>query len=102
MRHGPSQCAEHRDPGHAWLRPHYTLRWSLTRDELATIQGAVQARRNGLDPMAFAGISATPGLRPSERAMAFDSAAFPHLTTLAGLRGHRLMPQSDARRFRIR
>lgn len=101
-RHGPRQCVEHHDPGHAWLQPHYTIRWLLTWDELATIQAAVQARRDGLEPMAFAGISATTGLLETERAMAFDPEAFACLATLAGLRGHRLMPQSDARRFRIR
>ncbi len=77
------------DPGHAWLQPQYTIVGSSPATNSPPSRPPCKRAATASTPWPSLGISATTGLLPSERAMAFDPEAFAHLTTLAGLRGHR-------------
>lgn len=98
-------CPAHRSFGRAWSDnpdPLGHLTAVLTGDELAAIRASIVARRDGLTPMALAGICGAAGICATEADIARNPDQIESLAVLAGLRVGGLAHQPDPAWFRVR
>lgn len=77
------------DFGEVWSvkpDPWFSLAATLTLEELAAIRACISAHRDGIRPMALAGLCGAAGIRPAETHLAEDPQHVASVTALAVLR----------------
>lgn len=105
--HSAVCCPAHRDvdfdPWYGKQDPWHSLAATLSLEELAAIRGCVTAHRDGIRPMAFAGLCGTAGIRATEAHLAEDQQHVESVKALVALRaGYGLVDQTSRQWFQVR
>lgn len=99
-------CPAHWSPEsrlwHRGLSGPVFLEATLRAAEMDAIRGAIRARRSGIGPMSLAGLCGAAGVIEDPAQLKPGTETLDSLKVMAGLRGHRVMEQTDLTWFRVR